>query len=286
MPKINSKPGKPGVITGPATICPPINDTTYCINAVNGATSYQWSISGNSNPSLQILSGQGTTCVHVKIPSGYNGNQKIEVKAVNCAGKSSERVLEIKVFKKPATPGSINGFSSVCKSQIWTYSIGSISGATSYVWAVTGGAQIISGQGTTSVQVKFLNSSSLAVLSVYATNLCYNSSIRTKNISVAQNCKTSNGAIAETQNMSINVISVYPNPTSGLTTLSFNSMLDGKYNLKVFDVIGKVLISEDLSLSEGLNTKEINLQNVSHGVYFVTIISEGMEAQTLRIIVE
>ena len=86
--------------------------------------------------------------------------------------------------------------------------------------------------------------------------------------------------------MSINVISVYPNPTSGLTTLSFNSMLDGKYNLKVFDVIGKVLISEDLSLSEGLNTKEINLQNVSHGVYFVTIISEGMEAQTLRIIVE
>ena len=115
---INSRPGKPGVITGPATICPPINDTTYCINAVNGATSYQWSISGNSNPSLQILSGQGTTCVHVKIPSGYNGNQKIEVKAVNCAGKSSERVLEIKVFKKPATPGSINGFSSVCKSQI------------------------------------------------------------------------------------------------------------------------------------------------------------------------
>ncbi len=287
---VTSKPSKPGSISGLVPVCPPATGTiqqTYCINPVSNATSYQWTITGNSNPSLSIASGQGTTCVVINIPAGYNGNQDLEVKAGNCKGFGSAREIDIKKFSTLSTPNAIGGPSSVCKSQVKTYNTNTVNGATSYAWFVTGGAQIISGQGTKSVQISFANcTTTTVVITVTASNSCFTSNPRTQTVTVNLNCKTSNDALAEPQEVNLNSISLYPNPTSGKTTLSINSIADGKFNMKVFDVIGKVLINEDLTLSEGLNTKEINLENVSHGLYFVTIRSEGMESQTLRIIVE
>jgi hypothetical protein len=287
---INSKPSTPGSITGQATVCPPPTGSiqqTYCVTQVQGVT-YQWTITGNSNPALNIVSGNGTNCVVVDIPSGYNGNQHLVVKAVNCKGISSAKVLDIKKYGIPATPNAIGGPSNVCKNgSARTYNTNTVTGATSYLWSVTGGAQIVSGQGTKSIKISFVNCTTSSVtITVIAQNPCFSSAPFSKTITVNLNCRIMNGEEVETEAKVVNSISLYPNPTSGKTTLTINSGTDGKFNLRVFDVIGKVLIHEDFSLSEGLNTKEINLENASRGIYFVTIISEGMESQTLRIIVE
>jgi hypothetical protein len=46
------------------------------------------------------------------------------------------------------------------------------------------------------------------------------------------------------------------------------------------------MISENVTAIEGFNSKEINLENVASGIYFITLQTEGGEAKTLRLIVE
>jgi len=57
-------------------------------------------------------------------------------------------------------PGTISGPTSFCNPQgvVATYSIAAVSGATSYVWTVPTGTVIVSGQGTTSINVTWPNS--------------------------------------------------------------------------------------------------------------------------------
>jgi len=70
----------------------------------------------------------------------------------------------------PPAAGPITGPSSVCKNNSYNYSIGALSGATSYVWSVPVGATIVSGQGTVSISVSFGNSAISGNVSVYGTN--------------------------------------------------------------------------------------------------------------------
>ena len=46
------------------------------------------------------------------------------------------------------------------------------------------------------------------------------------------------------------------------------------------------MIDDSVSAKEGYNEKEINLENVAKGLYFISVQTEGAEAKTLRIIVE
>jgi len=70
----------------------------------------------------------------------------------------------------PAAAGPISGPTSVCKSNSATYSVGTIAGATSYVWTAPSGATIQSGQGTTSVTVLFGASATSGNMSVFGSN--------------------------------------------------------------------------------------------------------------------
>jgi len=72
-----------------------------------------------------------------------------------------------------------------------------------------------------------------------------------------------------------NAISVYPNPTSGILKIKANPSLTG---VNVFDISGKLLISS------ASNSKEISLQHLQNGIYFVQIQLENGNASTFKII--
>jgi hypothetical protein len=76
----------------------------------------------------------------------------------------------------PAAAGPISGPSAVCKNNTGSFSIGTIAGATSYVWSVPSGSTITSGQGTTSISVNFGTSSVSGNVSVYGSNVAGNGS--------------------------------------------------------------------------------------------------------------
>jgi hypothetical protein len=304
-------PPTAGPLTGPGTFSGSLpwnanltmcSAGTYqiCVPPIPGAVSYKWTFDHASIPALTYPGGLSTitttyNCIDVIIPPGYNPNSnnpmEVEVRGVNCIGTGHHSEIGILMVNSLAQPGNINGLISVCKSQTKLYSIPQVPGATSYTWSITGGASIISGQGTTSVSVDFSTTTTTpAVLSVYATSPnCTNSQVRTLTITVILNCKVSSQQLLPSEEInlsSIDEIKVYPNPTSGNVTLSINSSLESKVNMKVVDIIGKTIIDQDLIISEGLNTKEIKLENVIPGMYFITLGSNVSGTTTLRLIVE
>jgi hypothetical protein len=284
--QIPSKPGKPGSIYGNTFACSP-GIETYCVPTVLYADSYLWTIegSGGANP-LTIVSGQGTPCVSVNIPPGYGNAQKLKVVAVNCLGTGSYLKVDIKLTTIPSAPGSISGPSSVCKSQKKNYSISSVAGATYYSWSITGGATIISGQGTTNIKVDFNTAASnSAVLSVTADNSCGSSSPATYTVAVNLSCKV---AADEPIEAAINndPLAVYPNPTNGRFTVSCNSERSTNYLLRVINISGQVMYSKSLAAASGINTLDIDLSGVAKGVYFVTLVSDEGNSQSIKLVME
>jgi hypothetical protein len=84
----------------------------------------------------------------------------------------------------PGGAGTITGPATVCKNSSETYSIAAISGATTYVWTVPTGANIVSGQGTTSVSVSYSPTSASGNISVYGSNTTGNGAASNKMITV------------------------------------------------------------------------------------------------------
>ncbi len=84
----------------------------------------------------------------------------------------------------PAAAGTITGSATVCINNTESYSVGTISGATSYVWAVPAGATILSGQGTTSISVSFTAAAVSGNTSVYGSNASGNGAPSNKPITI------------------------------------------------------------------------------------------------------
>jgi hypothetical protein len=282
--RVIAKPGSIAQISGLNKVCLQ-SVVTYCIPSVANATNYIWSFAGNggSGP-LAIISGQGTTCVTVNVPSGYNGNQKLRVKAENCLGVSGSREEDIHKTSVPNAPGNISGAFNVCKSQSYAYSVGSVGGATSYIWTITGGATINSGQGTRNIIINFNSSiSNNSVLTVVAINSCGNSAPSTLSIVANPNCKASAGVLENVESkFSLNV---FPNPSSGQLTVAILSSLNEKIKISVRDLLGQVVYEQYAELISGNNSIELDLSILPKGLYLLNTHNENID-ESIRIILE
>ena len=75
-------------------------------------------------------------------------------------------------------------------------------------------------------------------------------------------------------------LTAYPNPTNGLVTINFNAVAAERYTVKVVDLLGNVVVSDQLNAVEGNNMKELNLTNVAKGMYLMSLETEGGNVQT------
>ncbi|MBP7773232.1 MAG: T9SS type A sorting domain-containing protein, partial [Bacteroidia bacterium] len=268
---LRSVPTQPGGITGQASALCNATGVSYSIAAVAGATGYNWTVPAGAT----ITSGQGTTSIMVNFGTSA-GN--VCVTASNSCGSSVARCLA--VITVPAAPAAISGPASVCKSQTGTYSISPVSGATSYVWSVTGGASIVPSGTSATVNYNSALSTS-ATVRVNAVNACGLSQPRTLAVAVNLGCRTSGEEMT-----AASALTAYPNPTNGLVTINFNAVAAERYTVKVVDLLGNVVVSDQLNAVEGNNMKELNLTNVAKGMYLMSLETEGGNVQTLRLIVE
>ena len=142
-------PATPASITGTKNGVCPGTTRNYSCPAVVNATSYNWSVPANA----VITSGQGTTAISVAFQAGFTGGS-IEVRATNNCGTSNGKIATLRVT--PIRPAAITGATTGLCTAVTTYSIpASTTGATSYTWTVPSGVTILSGQGTTSIQVQW-----------------------------------------------------------------------------------------------------------------------------------
>ncbi|MEP6464679.1 MAG: T9SS type A sorting domain-containing protein [Parafilimonas sp.] len=86
-------------------------------------------------------------------------------------------------------------------------------------------------------------------------------------------------AIAANQ-INNNSFSIYPNPVKTIATISF--ITKGNCIIKLADVSGNIIQTKTVSI-KGLNTLQLDVSKYASGIYFVSILGEGKQIQTLQL---
>ena len=259
---LKSTPSIPGTIKGPiSNVCGAT--TTYYISSVLGATSYIWSVPAGAT----ILSGQGTTSVSVLWPSTSLTSQSICVTANNVCGSSLAKCLT-GISTLPLKPVKITGPLSVCAGQTnLTYTVTAEPGVT-YTWGVPTGGSILSGQGTSTVTVKWGAAS--GSIRVTASNTCGAQAIKYQAVSVT--CRTSD--------LINDDITLFPNPNNGNATIDLGT--EKSFIVIVNDIIGRQLLRKE---AYGANY-QLNLSNQPKGVYMVSLLLENGDKKIFRMVIQ
>jgi hypothetical protein len=70
---------------------------------------------------------------------------------------------------------------------------------------------------------------------------------------------------------SMNEVSLYPNPSNGLLTIEATFPKKETLNLTLYDVLGTEVMNFDQVIAEGVYRKEVNIEMLPSGVYFLSI---------------
>jgi len=86
--------------------------------------------------------------------------------------------------------------------------------------------------------------------------------------------------------LSVKEVKVFPNPSDGRFKLTFEYSGQEKINARVFDITGKQIkdISDELDISEGSVTADVDLESPSSGIYFIRI-ERGKFSLTKKIVI-
>ncbi len=80
-------------------------------------------------------------------------------------------------------------------------------------------------------------------------------------------------------------INIYPNPNNGQFNVNINSSAQDFYIIKVTDLTGRLVFSEEIQCQVGMNTKTINLNNGNKGLYLISI-QKGDAMITKKLFIE
>jgi len=69
-------------------------------------------------------------------------------------------------------------------------------------------------------------------------------------------------------------VSVYPNPTSGMTTVELNGLTDETIKIRIIDLTGKLVKEQSWSVTTGSNFTQVDMTSAPAGVYHVEFDSE------------
>ncbi len=267
----NGIPSIPSSISGPTTGQCGQSGVSYSVLPVAQATSYLWT----ANNGATVSGPNNLSSASINFPSVFT-TCTLTVVAINSCGNSLARTLVVNGVS--AQPGVITGNQSVCNGAAEGYSTGGSAGATSYNWTAPAGATIL-GVPPFGSSITVLWGATSGNITVAAVNDCGTSVSRS--LAVAVTCRQSQ--VSETIGTTAGL---YPNPTSGKTTVKFESVNAAKYVISVVDVTGRIIISDEMTAAEGINMHELDLTQVSKGIYLVRMETAGEQTQLLKVTVE
>lgn len=70
-------------------------------------------------------------------------------------------------------------------------------------------------------------------------------------------------------------VNMYPNPTSGNTQLKMDNMKAGPAKISVMNTLGQEVFVKEVSLTQGSNTVDLDLQGHAAGIYNISINANG-----------
>jgi hypothetical protein len=269
---VNSTPLQPGTISGLATVCENTQNL-YSVNAVQGATSYTWTLpSGWSGTSVTES---------INATAGLTGGN-ISVVASNNCGSGPARTLSVNVNNVPAQPGLISGNTAVCQGSTNSYSISAVSNAASYVWTLPSGW---SGSSTSNT-INATSNNISGPVSVAGVNACGTGAVRNLNVIVNQADQVSVSITATATTICAgDPVTFTATPTNGGNTPHYQWKLNGNNigdnsatytnsNLQNNNVVTVVMTSSQSCIIGSPATSDEIIINVSSGVTPQVTISE------------
>lgn len=79
----------------------------------------------------------------------------------------------------------------------------------------------------------------------------------------------------ETANSKFELMNLFPNPSNSSSILRFNSPKTSMAKLNVYNTLGKVVITKSIETKQGENEFNINVKDLSSGIYICSLESEG-----------
>jgi hypothetical protein len=230
----------------------------------------------------------------VTYPNGFVATtvapKSISIASVNGVGTSLTSKSLVLSTLMPAIGVSTGGTTFTrCGTQ--TFTVPAVVGATTYDWTVVDGALIVSGQGTTTVEVDFSAVAALKtsnVLKVAAKNGCNVSSVVKSITLTSTSCPTAR--LQSNTKEVVTVVSateVYPNPTYGNFNIDVLVSKAGVLEMAIYSFDGiQVVNPKSIQLEEGNNTISEDISFLKSGIYFVKLMNSSSNEVLVKKIIK
>jgi sugar lactone lactonase YvrE len=265
LPKFKSIKGQKRNLCGGGTFI-------YSVDAIGEALTYNWTVPAGCT----ILNGQGTSSVTLNIPSNFVSGT-LAVSADNRCGTGP--VFYDTISTKPNKPGIVQGPAQVASFDTVTYSIEPETGIT-YRWEIPiPGVVIISGQNTASVTAVWntYNAGGNVIVKALACAGGAESSSRLAVTTISSFASNDANALI-TKNSGLKI---YPNPAQNTAVIAFEAT--GSYTIQVSDASGNLFKTIKGNAVTGQNKVNIDLSNLSKGMYFITLIDKNKNKQVVTL---
>ena len=264
------------------------NDLTYSFNVVDttNACSYFWDFddgsSYNSSNPTHTFTAAGTYNVTLTVTS---------CNSVHCADTAYQTITVVDT-NSCNTSASYDWYQAYDSTNgTWTNTIyivnQSVGNNLSYAWDFNNGNYSFDENPTTTL----LGSSPYyyVCLEVFSPDSCdtsYCDSITLQGNFTSYNVVTQSGysKIEEIESSTLELGSLYPNPTTENTFLTINSTEFSEIEIRIIDVAGKLISYETSSIHTGENTLQLTTQSLTQGVYIISVSAENGYRSNLRLL--
>ena len=146
-------------LSGPATVCTGATGQVYTTES--GNSDYTWSVA----PGNTITAGGTSTSPTATVTWNSQGSQWVKVNYTSVFGCRDTTDVKYNVMVQPPPAATITGPSTCCVSVAGTYT--TEPGMTGYVWTVSSGGTISSGQSTSGISVTWSTGGTGSVTVIY-----------------------------------------------------------------------------------------------------------------------
>jgi len=200
-------------------------------------------------------------------------DKSLVIKSINGINSSATNKT-VTLATAMGVPVSANG--TFTRSATQSFTVPAVVGATEYVWAVADGAQIVSGQGTTTVVVDFAAVSVLKTtntLKVSAKNAC---GVLSSAKSILLTTPAPAARLVAQDEVAVSATEVYPNPASSEFNIDVTGANGDSVTVSVYSYDGSVVVNPfTVQLVEGSNTINQNIASLRSGIYFVRVVNNA-----------
>lgn len=207
-------------------------------------------LTASTGDSYSWSNGATTQSIQVTTTGSYSVTT---TNADACAGVGASDAVSVTFTASPTAAGSFTTNGNIVAFA------NTSTGASSYSWDFG----------------DFTNSSAAAPLHAYAANGDYQVVLTAIN----GNCTDTvvfNVAITVSieELMGLSNLTIYPNPASETAVISFDNTLGNSFDIQLIDQLGRVIISHNNIQSIGSNMVNVDLTNLSDGIYSIQLSSD------------